>query len=312
MYIARALIIVYLCTEPRYSDDDKKCIHRDKDPQPAPQCLRESVEMFLADVIVLLHTVKEEELLAVYVHMTPPMPQLNTSIHWSPDGKISLTLGMFGNHKAAVVQTRKGRDCQHEIQYALKALPHVQLIIAVGFAYGRREKCALGDVIVSTNVDGVSNLRFVKDEIRFDEGIARYTNMSTRTENAFARRGWMALNFNCIKDGERNAEIHTGVIISSPTLVNDRKALDCYLKNNERFIGGEMEGQELAQCTQSFAENNRFIDFIVIKGVADFGDGSNEKSWQLTASLAAATYAEQKLRDTQGQMYRLPGRFLTV
>ena len=270
------------------------------------------MKKFLEDVVVLLHTVKEEELLAVYANLSPPttpMPQLDHTVHCSPDGRISLTLGMFGNHKAAVIQTRKGADCRHEIHAALKALPHVQLIIAVGFAYGRREKCALGDVIVSTNVDGVSNLRFENGQIKFDEGIARYTNMSTRTENAFARRGWMT--FNCVSDGERNVKIHTGVIISSPTLLNDRKALDSYLKNNERFIGGEMEGQELAQCVYSFRENQRSIDFIVIKGVADFGDGSKEKSWQLTASLAAAAYAEQKLRGTQGAMYYLSGKFAT-
>ena len=54
-------------------------------------------------------------------------------------------------------------------------------------------------------------------------------------------------------------------------LLNDRKALADFLMNNKRFIGGEMEGQELAHAQRQLQEKEkRHVDFVVIKGVADF------------------------------------------
>ena len=65
-----------------------------------------------------------------------------------------------------------------------------------------------------------------------------------------------------------------------------------------------MEGQELAHAQLHLKEKEkRQVDFIVIKGVADFGDGSKDKAWQLTASLAAVNYAEHKLCETAGSVY---------
>ena len=307
-----AYITFCFIEKPRFDDADKTRIRKDKKHSPPPQGFENSI--YLSEVVVLLHTVKEEELLAVYDHLQPPTEEtdkLITIYQGGPSTAISLTLGKFANHKVAVIQTRKGRDCSSEIQYALQSLPNLKLIIGVGFCYGRREKCALGDVLVSTNVDGVSNLRNENDQLKIDEGMVRYTNMNTATENVFARRTWF--EFNCVKNGDRNSEVHPGVVLSSPMLLNSRKALDDFLKCDGRFIGGEMEGQELAQCTRTLRERDgRTVDFIIIKGVGDFGDGTKEKSWQLTASKAAVTYAEEKLNFTQGSVYNIPGAYFIL
>ena len=70
-----------------------------------------------------------------------------------------------------------------------------------------------------------------------------------------------------------------------------------------------MEGQELAHAQWQLQEKEkRHVDFVVIKGVADFGDGTKEKEWQLTASLAAASYAEHKLLQTGGSVYFVSGK----
>ena len=270
----------------------------------------EAPESFMSEVVVLIQTVKQEEQLAVYEHMKPPTAEMKAPITWICEHpKIALTLGMFGDHKTAVIRTKKGGNCQSEIAYALNELPNVKLIIAVGFAYGRRKKCSLGDVIVSTTVDGVTELRCENDKTNLGEGTVRYTEVKLSAQTAFAKQEWM--DFNCIKTGNRNSVVHAGVILSSPVLLNDRKVLQDFLKNNSRFIGGEMEGQQLALCTHQFLEDNkREVDFIVIKGVADFGDGTKEGNWQLTASLAAAKYAEESLSKTNGQVYKIQGKFL--
>ena len=254
----------------------------------------------------MLHTVKEEELVAVYDCLKPPM-DLRKTVLYHTDTGIEVTLGLFGKHKAALIRTSKGGDCRHEIERTLKSLPGIQLIIALGYAYGRRDKCKLGDVLVSTTVEGVSNIRVDESgEIKIDEGDVRSTSMEVKTRNTFTKRNWFVEDFLCSKDGECKSEVHCGVIISSPMLLNNRDALEKLITRQERFIGGEMEGHELAQATYLKDGKHHNVDFIVIKGVANFGDGTKEKEWQFTASLAAAAYAEKKLEETQNKVYHLP------
>ena len=38
------------------------------------------------------------------------------------------------------------------------------------------------------------------------------------------------------------------------------------------------------------------VNSIIIKGIADFGDGNKDKSWQFTAAKAAVDYAYCKLK----------------
>ena len=92
------------------------------------------------------------------------------------DENISLTLGIFAGHKAALIQTHKGTDSRYSLQSSLQYLPNIKLIIGLDFAYGRRNK---SDVLISTCVDGVSNFRIEGGQILFDEGIVHYTNTST-------------------------------------------------------------------------------------------------------------------------------------
>ena len=254
---------------------------------------------------------KDEELLAAYNHLSPPIQNSDISkpILWYNEN-ISLTLGIFADHKAAVIQTRKGTDSRHGLLTSLQYLPNIQLIIGLGFAYVQRRKSNRGDVLVSACIDGVSNFRIEDGRIKFDEGHARYTTLSTAAENVFVSRASLWKGFKCSMRADRESKARTGVLVSSPVLLNDQKALDDYSKNNERFIGGEMEGQELVQAQQYLKENKQYqVDVIVIKGVADFGDGTKDNSWQLTASLAAADYAEKKLRETCGKVYHINSKF---
>ena len=304
--ILHELNVLSITTEngqPKFSNEDFKKTRREMEPKLIPIAREQDIKAFMSEVVVLLHTVKEEELVAVYEYLKPPdLLELKNTIFYRPDMGIEVTLGVFGNHKAALVRTSKGGDCREEIRRALKSLPALKLIIAVGFAYGRRDKCKLGDVLVSTTIDGVSNLRVDKSgEIKIDEGDVRHTAMTVKTRNTFTKRNW--IDFICSKDGKRESQIHCGVIISSPMLLNNKSALEKLIAREQRFIGGEMEGQELAHVTSSKDSEHHDVDFIVIKGVADFGDGSKEKDWQFTASLAAASYAEKRLEETQNRVY---------
>ena len=288
--------------EPKFNNKNFMEIRDSKKPKPPPQKKEQDVQKFMSEIVILLHTVKEEETVAVYDRLKPPLG-LTSTLHYHTGTGIAVTLGMFGNHKAAVIRTSKGGDCRHEIERALESLPQLQLIIAVGFAYGRRDKCKLGDVLVSTTVDGVSNIRVEGGEIKINEGMVRHTPMTLQAKNTFDTTG--LIDFVCSSDGKRKSEVHSGVVISSPMLLNNRDVLEKLIAREERFIGGEMEGQELAQLTVLKDGKYHNLHFIVIKGVADFGDGTKEKDWQFTASLAAATVAESRLEETQNRVFCL-------
>ena len=278
-------------------------IAKNKNPIPTPDDLRELLGFFLSKVVVLLHTVKEEEMVATLKHLSPPVEQSNKPIRWF-GGNVSIILGIFGGHKAALVQTSKGADCLLELMPALRSLPNAKLIITLGYAYGLKSKCNLGDVLVSTSVDGIGNIRLEHGRVKFDEGRVRHTSMSTPALNVFAKGTYLWRKFICSTEG-RQTKVVAGPLISSSMLLNDQAALDEFLKNKERFKGGEMEGQEIARAQLTLKEEvKRDVDFIVIKGVAGFGDGSKEKGWQLTASLAAASYAEEKLHESGGKVYK--------
>ena len=296
-------IMINAADQPLFNEKCMKRIIDTRSPVPTPADLRDYLRKYKSEVVILIRTVKEEEAVAVWNHLSSPLENSdNKPILWYDQG-VSLTLGIFAEHKVALIQTSKGVDCQHELMPALHYLPNVQLVIGLGFAYARRSKCNLGDVIASTYVDGVGNCRIEDGRLKFDEGRARYTAVSTVTASVFTRGVSTWRSFKC-SSADRESKVHCGVLISSPMLLNDQRALDEYLKNDERFIGGEMEGQELAHAQLHLKEKeNRQVDFIVIKGVADFGDGTKEKAWQLTASMAAANYAEHKLRETAGSVY---------
>ena len=275
---------------------------KSKSPIPAPVNLRESLAVFMSNIVVLLHTVKEVEMIAALKHLSPPVEQTDKPIRWLQDN-VSLTLGIFGDHKAALVQTKEGADCQYELIPALRSLPNAKLIITLGYAYGLKSKCKLGDVLVSTSIDGIGNCQLQHGRLKFDEGHVRQTSMSTRALNVFANGNMLWTEFICSKEG-RKTKVLSGPQISSPMLFSDKTALDEYLKTNEQFNGGETEGQEVANA-QLFLKGNdhREVDFVVIKGVANFGDETKVKEWQLTASLAAAFYAEEKICESCGNVY---------
>ena len=288
-------------------------VYDEKQPQQCPDDLEEAAKKFSKEAVILLVTVNLEELVAVYKLLKPPDmgSDLPKAITYRPNESIKFILGKFGNHDVVVIQASPGADCRHDVQAAVESLPSVQLIIAVGCAYGRRDKCALGDVLVSTSILAVSNSRAEGGKFIDDEKSGRRVTLLARERNTFAKQ-YNMMKFNCIKSEkkERNSEVHLGLIISGATLWNDKNLLQNVIDKHGRFIGGEMEGQELSQLAVYFEDRGRKVEIIIIKGVSDFGDGSKTQEWQYTASLAAATYAESKLQATPKMVYKLPGKFM--
>lgn len=231
---------------------------------------------------------------------------VNRLIFYDPKLNTLLTLGMFGGHKTALIQAKMGDDCRLEIENALQLLLNVQLVAGVGVAYGRKDKTKFGDVLVSTTIDGIGNVRWDNGKLLFYQGDNRYTRTEQRAIEVFARQvdDWSTLTGFKATKSERVPKIHAKTIISAPWLVNDLDLLHKILLTNPRAVGGEMEGQVIAGIHNDLLNLTPpcKIDAIIIKGVADHADGQKHKGWQMTAGLAAVGYTKFKLEQTGGQV----------
>ena len=282
-------------------------IEEENKPQCAPADRQEEIKEYLSKVVVLLHTVKKEELVAVYKYIKPPMNGFENAVKFPLNERMSIVLGKFGNRDAALLQTEKSEECKDKIRVALNRLQNVQLVIGVGFAYGRRGKCEFGDVLVSKVIYGVKTIRVEKYGIKL-EGV-HVRNDMRRVIEVFAT-GPMTHKLASVTVGhQRKPKVLADTIMSSIMLVNHPRRVVDVLKHDTRSIGGEMEGKAVADLVLSYLDDTprREIDFVIIKGVADFGDGTIGKPWQVTASFAAASFAEDKLKKTD--FYRLAGKF---
>ena len=263
--------------------------------------------------------VRDVEAWAVLNYMTPPecsngqpLYTGNRTINFYNSMRNTMvTLGMFGQHKTALLWAKIGGDSRDEIENALQLLPNVQLVAGVGIAYGIDcEKTRLGDVLVSTTIDGIGNIRWDNGNLTFDEGDNRYTRMKQRALDVFATEvdDWATLTKFQVSKCGRTSKVYPNIIISMPWFINDANILEQIIENNPLAIGGETEGQVIAAIHNDLLNLNppKEIDIIIIKGVSEFASGRNaggySSRWSLTAAMAAAGYMEFKLKQTKGQV----------
>ncbi len=310
---------------PRYSEKDLHKIIEKSLPQTQSKKgsrLISELQEFCKKVDLIVHTVNNNEKWAVLDHLDPP--ELYTGKHLT-EKAIDLyepnwiVLGMFGGYKAALIQTEMGDEIREEVENALDKFPNAKFILAIGVAYANNpDKAKYGDVLVSRFIDGVGNIKYTRDGlIIFRAGSSRFASVPQLLKNIFARgeETWSTLvNFKCTKsvdstDSEagRTSKVHSGVIVSNRALIDNKEVHERMKLNAPEAIGGEMEGVVLIEIQQRLARRKqtppRELGVTVIKGVADYADGQKEKEWQLTAAMAAASYAQHKLKMTEGKLF---------
>ena len=296
---------------PAFGDEDLRRIVKEKKPLTHVQEKEEDkfskLITFRQTVELIIHTVNGNEKWAVLDLFKPPELHPNNPIterHVDLSGPNWIVLGMFGGYKSALIQTEQGVECQEEIEEALDKFPRAKFILAIGVAYGFDPKTKYCDVLVSKFIDGVGNIKYESDNSIISRASSRRFNEVSKTlRNVFARNVETWGDFKCTKEG-RCSIAHSGVIISDKVLVNNKEVRNEIKRNAPEALGGEMEGVVLCKIKQSLAKrNNREIDVIIIKGVADYADGTKGKEWQLTAAMAAVKYAEYALKSTEGKLF---------
>ena len=248
----------------------------------------EAVQRFAAEVVLLIQTVNENETWAVLEYMDGPKvsedQQLPKPVYF---GNSNLILGMFSQYKAALIKTDMGSKCEKKLCDALDELPGVKGLIALGIAWGCKEKCELADVLVATTIVGWN-----EEEWRDGKFIARDrfdVTMTAKFKEVFAHLPGTWRKFERAADKNLISKAHLVLIISTAKLIDDEKMRLQIVSQAPKAKGGEMEGHVLVQKIQKERPD---LHVAVIKGISDFADGSKHDEWQLTAAMAAVDYAK--------------------
>jgi nucleoside phosphorylase len=85
-----------------------------------------------------------------------------------------------------------------------------------------------------------------------------------------------------VYDGQDQIKAHFGLVLSGDKLVDDINYRNHLCNLEPRALGGEMEGAGL-----SFTANENHVDWILVKGISDWADGSKKIDEHLHQPIAA-------------------------
>jgi nucleoside phosphorylase len=180
--------------------------------------------------------------------------------------------------------------------------------ILVGMAAGVKREVKLGDIVVSESVIAYEFQRMTTNGPVFAPRSYRPPIRRIRRVKTMAQiePGWSQRvigeiltcpQFKGIDKTEREKldlstplEIHTGGILAGGKLIEDGTLPDMREELDDRVLAAEMEGAGFAvMCGE------RNIKWLVIRGVADYGERNRRKSWQFPATYAAAAFVRDAI-----------------
>jgi nucleoside phosphorylase len=197
-------------------------------------------------------------------------------------------LGRFGAFTAVVVLSNMGSSgaggstlCVNSTISTWKP----RVVILPGIAFGAsRKKYQPGDVLVAEHVIPYENQR-IGDETIFRNPVPP---SSTPLFNRFRN----ALGWRFVRPDDSPCKQHVGPLLSGEKLVDNLEFKEYLLKQYPNAIGGEMEGAGL----WSAASRHR-IEWIIVKGVCDWGDGRKHNEYQSLAAAASVSLCQNVLAD---------------
>ena len=154
-------------------------------------------------------------------------------------------------------------------------------VLAVGIAFGRRGKQQLGDVLVSEQVHSYEPAR-----VNPDGGHMH------RSEIVPATSSWLDC---CIQIPPSDYKQHKGLLLCGEKLVDNADFREALNTAYPAAIGGDMESAGMV--TACLAAK---VDWIVVKGVSDWGDGTKGEGteaqkdaaqWRAALNAARTAYA---------------------
>lgn len=185
---------------------------------------------------------------------------------------ITIYIGNFENYLVSHIQCGMGAVQRSgsilSTQVALEILD-IQAVIMPGICFGIDKKIQkIGDVLISQNIA-------LYDVSKINKHIIEYRGCVPESG---------PILFNRFKahhvTNQHNFKTFYGTILSGEKLVNDIDFRNSLKKQYPTAIGGEMEGAGI-YATTSLAG----VEWIIVKGICDWGDGKKNKKSQENAAL---------------------------
>ena len=252
-----------------------------------------SDETEIPSVDIAIITVKRPELEAILGYFGVP-------IGVSPEplsDEVEVWRAVHGGLKVAVAVIGDAGNVTSSIE-AGKLIHAVdaRLYALVGMAIGVRGQVELGDVVVGSHVWGYES------RVQTPDGHVPRSRVTSVPSRDLQRVSTLlqvdpewpsrvqaeasALGYLPPKSTEWRPEVTVGVIASGEKLLEDNGALlEQVAREQGRVKAGEMEGAGFSQVCE-----NEKVNWLVVRGIADFGEGvGRTKNWQRPATYAAVS-----------------------
>lgn len=236
---------------------------------------------------VLLLTATEVELRAVLSYMRPI--KRKRAILRGHIGKETYYLGKYGAENVILTMCGAGAMGRDSVILATQEAVtrfSPKGIVMVGIAFGRSQvKQALGDVIVASQV-----ISYEQQRVGGKQTIQR--GIIVETGPTLLNRIRQALDWVFVGPEGRQARMLIGPILSGEKLVDKAAYKEDLFKSFPQAIGGEMEGAGLYAAAARSG-----VEWIIIKGICDWADGTKSDDAQPLAAASAASLVHHVFSD---------------
>lgn len=205
-------------------------------------------------------------------------------------GQETYYVGKYGAETAIVTMCGMGAMGRDAVilstQQAVNSFGPIAIIM-IGIAFGKdQNRQSLGDVLVASQVVSY-------EQQRVGEINTIHRGVIVQTGPVLLNRFRQALDWHYELANGKTAKALFGPVLSGEKLIDQQKYKDELFGAFPQAIGGEMEGAGLyAVATRTNTE------WIVIKSICDWADGTKTNNYQSVAARAAASFVHYVLSDT--------------
>ena len=284
---------IFIDEKPKFPMQLIDDIQKEREPSKPSEDQYKAVEDFAATkVTVVIQSCNDAEYFAALEAIErPPLPMFVKPVRY-PINEFTIVVGTFAGKGAAIVRTKQGTKCRDDLTTVLSFFPNATMLLGLGVCMGIKHK--LCDVLVGEKIQIEETPKVRPGKLQL-AGTCKQAKQTMR--NVFCdTTGWN--QFECTDVPEdsgvkaRISEAFSGCILSTPNLWDDPSIKRGLESETPPLIGAEMEGWVLFQYIE---KDFPIIESLIIKGICDYGDGTKNKDWQLTAAKAAVDYARFKL-----------------
>ena len=205
-------------------------------------------------------------------------------------GQETYYIGKYGSETAIVTMCGMGAMGRDSVilatQQAVSSFSPIAIIM-IGIAFGKDStKQILGDVLVASQV-----VSYEQQRVGGEKAIHR--GVIVQTGPVLLNRFRQALDWHYEMADGKFAKALFGPVLSGEKLVDQEKYKEELFAAFPQAIGGEMEGAGLYAVA---ARTN--TEWIIIKGICDWADGTKTDNYQSVAARAAASLVHYVLSDS--------------